>query len=138
VSSFSSEIKQVSSALMSAVDKATNDVAKEIQRRAATSTLFKGTSSGLRDSIKIINSGFMSRTVLADKDYAWYVEFGNNHHGQYIQAHGKSLKFISNGTVVFAKRVKAHGPMPFMANAAQETEPLVEAIFAAEFSKAGF
>jgi len=96
-----------------AMDKAVHEIAKIVQFKARTSTLFKGTA--LRKAIGIQNNGSLSRTVLADKDYAGYVEYGNNQKGSYIYpVRAKALHFRINGQEIFAKKVRSHGPLPFM------------------------
>lgn len=107
------------------------------QQHAKRTKLFKGDSpTGLRNNIKIIKNGSMSRTVLADKDYAFYVECGNNQKGPYIYpVRAKALRFYINGSIVFAKRVRSHGELPFMRQALEYTITKIPQIVAKEFGK---
>lgn len=100
------------------------------QKAASTSTLFKEHSeSGLKHNIKIIKSGKFVREVLADKWYAYFVEYGNNQKGQFIRpVRAKALRFISNGQLIFSKKVKAHGPIPFMHNAKDIVEKMIVSV----------
>jgi len=107
----------------SKVENSLEDIAKVAQQQAKSSHLFGGSvNGGLRAAIKILSNGRFSRTVLADKDYAGYVEYGNNQKGPYIYPiRAKALHFFMNGKEIFAKRVRAHGPLPFMDEAKQYT-----------------
>lgn len=129
MSDFSKSLRILMSKLPAALDAAVHEVATEVQTRAASSTLFKDGTGNLRSSIRILKSGDLARTVLADRDYAFYVEMGNDPGGGYIHPRGKVLRFqASGGGVVFAKRVRAHGPLPFMGSASTATQPLIEGI----------
>ena len=100
-----------------------DEIADVAKNNARATTLFKGSpDGGLRAAIRIIANGSLSRTVLADKDYAGYVEYGNNQRGPYIYpVKAKALHFFVNGTEVFAKRVRSHGPLPFFEQAEKFT-----------------
>lgn len=129
MSNFSKSLHILMSNLPAALDAAVHEVTMEVQTRAQASTLFKDGTGNLRSSICILKSGDLARTVLADKDYAFYVEMGNDPGGGYIYPRGKALRFqASGGNVVFTKRVRAHGPLPFMGNAENATQPLIEGI----------
>jgi hypothetical protein len=101
---------------------------------AKSSTLFKNRTGNLRNNIKATAptfsaNGSISAEVLADTSYAGYVEYGNNQKGPRIYTvHAKALRFVINGKVVFAKSVKAHGPLPFMGNAQGVVESLAPTI----------
>ena len=102
------------------ISNALDDIAKDTQANAKASTLYKGNE--LRQSIKMIVNGQLARTVIADKDYASYVEFGNNQKGPYIYpVNAKCLHFKINGKDIFAKRVKAHSEIPFMRDSVKIT-----------------
>lgn len=104
-----------------AVEKALDKISKVAQDHARATNLFKG--HVLKDNIIILKNGALARTVLANKDYAGYVEYGNNQQGPYIYpVRAKALRFFVNGTEVFTKRVRSHGPIPFMQAASEYAE----------------
>lgn len=108
-----------------AVNIGLDAAAEKISAEAKKTTAFKGDSpNGLRKAIKVIRNGSLERTVLADKDYAYYVEFGNNQKGPYIYpVRAKALHFFINGQEFFCKRVRSHGPLPFMRPAYENIKP---------------
>lgn len=117
-----------------AVSDALDEIAEDAQANAKASTLFKGSS--LRNAIKVISNGQLSRTVLADKDYAGYVEYGNNQEGPYIYPKkAKCLHFWANGNEVFTKKVRSHGPLPFMQNARDITINKIPSIISKHLRK---
>ena len=112
------------------VEAAIEDIAEVARDKAKASTLFGGSvNGGLRGAIRILGNGQLAKTVLADKDYAFYVEYGNNQKGPYIYpVHAKALHFYINGEEIFAKRVRSHGPLPFMEEAKEYTIKKIPAI----------
>lgn len=136
MSDFSKALEKMASQVRPAMEKALDRIAEAVQKHAKESKLYKG--SALRSSIKI-SKARLSRTVLADKEYAFWVEEGNNQKGPYIYPRkAKVLRFVSNGSVVFAKRVRAHGPLPFMAQAVAAVAPQAESIVVDELTKVFF
>lgn len=118
--------------LTSTISKTLDTLATIAQTNAQSSKFFKGSGpNGLRANIKILKNGEMSRTVLADKNYAGYVEFGNNPGGDgFIRpVNAKYLHFWINGKEIFAKKVRSHGPLPFMKTAQIITEQFIPDIF---------
>lgn len=132
---FSSEFAKLLSKLEPAIDRGVQRVAEEIQHRAETSTLFKGVTGELRKNIKVLPAGFMARVVLADRDYAFYTEWGNDHHGSYIYPKGKVLHFTANGSSVFATRVRSYSGKHFLREAARASEPNVARLLGQEIAK---
>ena len=120
------------------VERGLDRVASEIRDEAKRSTRFKdGPGAALRNSIGFVASGELARTVMADKDYAPYVEFGNNQSGEYIYPkNGKALAFQGSGGTVFAKRVRAHGPLPFMMDAVERVSPRASGLVSEELASA--
>jgi hypothetical protein len=56
--------------------------------------------------------------IVSGAEYSNYLEYGNNQEGDRIYpVHAKALHFWINGEEVFAKSVKAHGPLPFLEQA---------------------
>lgn len=85
---------------------------------AKSSRLFKDQTGALRRRIQFLRDGDTARTVIADTNYAGYVEFGNGPPGSKIYPKkAKALRFNLDGQIVFRKWVRAHGPLPFMGNA---------------------
>jgi len=120
-------LQQIQGKLVPAVEKAMDEIAKVAQQHARNTNLFKG--HVLKDNIIILKNGAMARTVLANKDYAYYLEYGNNQKGDFIYPTNKKvLHFYANGTEVFAAKVKAHGPLPFMEEAGKFAEGKATAI----------
>jgi len=104
------------------------------QKHAKASRAFKG--NVLRRNINIIYNGMFARTVIADKFYAYWVEFGNNQKGPYIYPkRAKALHFWINGKEIFAKRVRAHGPLPFMRPAGDFARKKAKGIMVKELNK---
>lgn len=69
-------------------------------------------------------------------EYSQYLEYGNNAGGDTIYPKAANvLHFFANGQEVFTKHVKAHGPLPFMDQAADKTEEQLPNIWAQEFDK---
>src|SRR5271169_4062134 len=94
-------LQQIQGKLVPAVEKAMDEIAKVAQQHARNTNLFKG--HVLKDNIIILKNGAMARTVLANKDYAYYLEYGNNQKGDFIYPTNKKvLHFYANGTEVFA------------------------------------
>lgn len=87
----------------------------EIGTQAAQNTdLFKN-NGPLKRATGFIRNGEWSGKVLANKPYAYYLEYGNDPGGGFIfPKNAKALRFKINGETIFAKKVKAHGPLPFM------------------------
>ena len=129
---FIAALNKAHSQFAAKVEDALEDMAEVAQQHAKSTTLFGGrVNGGLRAAIRILSNGRFSRTVLADKDYAGYVEYGNNQKGPYIYpVHAKALHFFMNGKEIFAKKVRAHGPIPFMEEAKQYTIKKIPSIIA--------
>jgi len=70
-------------------------------------------SGDLLSSIRIMDEGGHSITVGTDMSYAWYIEYGR---GPVTAREGHYLHWIDKTTHkdVFAKRVKATEPQPFL------------------------
>ncbi len=118
-------LSKIHDRLEKAVDVSLNNVSQKIVDEAKLTTAFKGNSStGLRQAIKFIDNGSLAKTVIADKWYAYYVEFGNNQKGPYIYpVRAKALRFYYNGQIMFRKWVRSHGPLPFLYPAYQKVRP---------------
>ena len=130
IEDFTKSLNKIYEGLEKSVDSSLNDISQQIVDDAKKTTVFKGNSpGGLRQNIKFINNGSLAKTVIADKDYAYYVEFGNNQKGPYIYpVKAKALRFYINGEVVFRKRVRSHGSMPFLRPAYEKIKPNINHI----------
>jgi hypothetical protein len=116
---FLAALRRAEQQLIPTISAALDEIAEVAKNHAKSTTLFKGAAnSGIRAAIKVLNAGQLARTVLADKDYAGYIEYGNNQKGPYIYpVKAKALHFFANGSEIFAKKVRSHGPLPFMEDA---------------------
>lgn len=116
---------------------ALDDIAKEAQQHALNTNKFQyHKSSGLKGNINIINNGHFARTVIANKNYAYYLEFGNNKSGPFIYpTKAKFLHFISNGKHIFAKKVRSHPGYHFMRDARNYATKLIPGIIQKFFKR---
>lgn len=74
--------------------------------------------------------------VVSGAEYSQYLEYGNNQHGDTIYpVVANALHFFANGEEVFTKHVSAHGPIPFMDQAADEVEKELPNLWAHQFDK---
>lgn len=75
----------------------------------------------------VILNGDSLRTVLVNKDYAFYLEEGNNQRGDYIYPkRSKLLRFKINGKTIFAPRVKAYLGKHLFEKSVNEAEPRMQ------------
>ena len=120
ISDFVTTCEHLISQLPSAMDSALDKIGKVGQQSASTSNLYKSTGH-LRKNIKYVENGQLDKAVVADTNYAGYVEFGNNQQGSIIKPKkAKALRFVVNGEVIFRKWVRAHGPIQFMSKARED------------------
>lgn len=106
------------------------------QEAARTTKLFKN-NGPLRDATNFHPIDKFSGFVLADKSYAHWLEDGNDPGGGFIYpTKSKFLHFFVNGEEIFAKKVRAHGPLPFMSDAETKVETNIESIWEKNFDKA--
>lgn len=110
-------IEHLAGEILSYTQNALDTALRETVAEAQKNHTFKSQTGRLEKAIRFRRSGFVG-TIKADTKYAAYVEYGNDPGGGYIYPkNGKFLRFRIAGRWVFARRVKAHGPMPFMAPA---------------------
>lgn len=103
--------------------------AEKAAQTASKSGLFVNRTGRLQKSIGHKMTGKFRASTSASAKHAAWVEHGNTFRSgaKYIYPkNGKFLKFSIDGKTVFARRVKASKPRPFMAEAARKTEPLFE------------
>ena len=122
-------IKDSITEIESAAEKTLQD-AGEFAREAAISTdLFK-VSSSFKAHTQFHTLDKLNGFVLTDRPWAEYLEFGNNQKGPFIRpVNAKALHFVVGGRDVFTKKVRTHGPLPFMANAGDKLDSEIENIF---------
>ena len=119
--------------IMAAISEGMDEVAEFAQKHASETSLFKNNGiNGLRNSIKIESNGAFVRTVIADKDYAPYVEYGR---GEVRPVNAKALRFVVNGELIFTKRSAPVAAKPFMAQAKAAAENEAPRIFDRIISK---
>lgn len=118
------------------VSKATLQQAGELGVEEARGTdLFKH-GNKFEQAITFQPIGGMQGRVESGAEYSGYLEYGNDQAGNIIYPKaGNVLHFTANGEDVFAKHVKAHGPLPFMDQAADEVEKQLPNLWAHEFDK---
>lgn len=121
--------------LSSTTESTVRDLADIGIKAAQETNLFK-TSSTFKEHVIFVPLDETSGFITFDADYGHWLEEGNNQKGSYIYpVNGKALKFQVNGQTIFAKKVKTHGPLPFMSNAREKVEQSIEEIFNRNFSK---
>jgi hypothetical protein len=104
------------------------------QRAARDTTLFR---AGNTFKLAITNTHTGSghnrvQTVWSTKPWSYWLEYGNNQKGPFIYpVKAKALRFKLNGTWVFRKWVRSHGPLPFMQNAAKVVGAFLPSIWEA-------
>jgi hypothetical protein len=105
------------------------------QEAARNTNRFKN-NGPLRAATNFHETGEYTGFVLADKSYAIFLEDGNNAGGAFIYpVHAKALHFKIDGKDIFAKKVRSHGPLPFMKDAQEKVENNIEEIFNKNFDK---
>lgn len=115
-------------------NKALDKIAETAQKAAQNTNKFK-TSSNFKSSI-IIQNGHFARTVIANKDYAYYLEYGNNQKGPYIYpVKAQALHFWINGKEIFTKRVRSHPGYYFMRDAQKKAISELDNIIKRTFNK---
>lgn len=130
-------LSSLSANFKNAVQEILDHIADKFRKLAIATTLFKGSeNSGVRKATRIIRNGSFARTVLADKDYAGYLEYGNNQKGAYIYpVRAKCLHFFIGNKEIFCAKAKTHGPLPFFGNARNQLIPLIPEIINQDLEK---
>lgn len=102
---------------------------------ARNTKLFKH-GNNFEQAIQFTPHGSHEGRVESGAEYSGYLEYGNNQNGDVITPKvANVLHFFANGEEVFVKSVKAHGPLPFMEQAADTVEEELPQIWAHEFDK---
>jgi hypothetical protein len=126
-------------AIEKAIEKAAHNTlvkAGELGVKEAQETSLFHHGNKFEEGIKFIPQSEYSGEVISEAEYSEYLEFGNDDGSGRIKAkNGKALHFWMNGEEVFVNSVKAHGPLPFVANAADIVEQQIANIFDEEIEK---
>jgi hypothetical protein len=105
-----------------ALEEAVNELGEFGIQQARSANLFKA-SDAFKANIKSNPINKFELEVESHSPHSYWLEEGNNQKGAYIYpVNGKVLRFQVGGKTVFAKKVRAHGPLPFMSNAKDEVE----------------
>jgi hypothetical protein len=119
-------IKQLEEAAVATV----KDLAEKAVNTARSTTAFHNT---LKEKTHFTQNG-LSAIVMDDRSYAFYLEEGNNQNGPRIYPRtAKALHFFINGSEVFAKSVRSHGPYHYVSNGRNVAENVIEQTFAKYF-----
>jgi hypothetical protein len=104
--------------------------------KAKNDTIYTPRTGNLQANTNAQNTGYMSRSIVANTFYASWVNFGNGEPGARIYpTHAKALRFEINGQVIFRKSVKTSTPKPFMTNTAKWEETHLEDAVAREINR---
>lgn len=126
-------------ALQPLIEKAAHQTAMEageLGAKAARDTKLFHNDGPLRDATNWHPIDQYSGFILADKEYATYLEDGNPSEGFIIKPiRAKTLHFWLNGEERFVKSVKAHGPLPFMQQSQDKVESEIEQIWESNWHK---
>ncbi len=129
------ELAVLSNLIVNAAHQTLLDAGKLGEDTARNTTLFKN-NGALRDATNFHPVSQFSGFVLADKSYAQYLEYGNPYAGFIIEPKvAKVLHFWIDGKEIFAKKVKAHGPLKFMEAAEKKVEEQIEHIWNNNFDR---
>lgn len=110
--------------------------AGELGVKAARNTKLFKHGNNFEQKIQFQPEGSYQGKVESGAEYSGYLEYGNNQGGEIIYPKvANVLHFFANGEEVFVKHVKAHGPLPFMDQAADEVEEKLPELWAEEFDK---
>lgn len=134
---FRSAVKKLILNIENAVDIALTELGFTTQTAAQQSRSFRSRTGNLVRSIQVLAPDRWNRVVSANAPYAHYVEFGNNRNGPWIYPkYKKALKFELNGQTVFAKRVRSHGPLPYMTPARDRAEKIAPQVISSYIARA--
>ena len=123
---FEQGIEKLIKNLQQAATRTVNALAETAVETAQNTDRFNNVK---KQSTYFIPNG-MSAIVGDDRSYAEYLEFGNNAGGPYIYPrNAKALRFKINGEIVFAKRVRSHGPYLFITNGRNYAETKIQEYF---------
>lgn len=84
----------------------------------------------LKDATQFKMSGSFASEVFDSREYAFYLEEGNNQAGDRIYpVNAKALHFFINGQEIFAKSVRAHAGYHFVESGRNIAANHIESIF---------
>lgn len=135
MSDISDAIKKKIAEIESAAEQTLQDAGKFAREEALATDLFK-VSESFKDHTQFTTLDKFNGFVRADRPWAQYLEFGNNQKGPFITpVNAKVLHFQIGGRDIFTKKVRTHGPLPFMENAGKKLEDNIEGIFIDNLNK---
>lgn len=113
------QLKKIQEGLEAAVDAGLKEAAERGAEVARTQRAYTSrSSSGLISKTVAYRQNALNHGIIANTNYASWVEFGNGPAGSRIYpTKSSALHFFIDGKEIFAKSVKASEPKPFMANA---------------------
>ena len=118
----SSNLSDLEKMLDATVADALQSAGEYAVEQARSTNLFH-TGSKFKEQIITQPVSKNKQIVWSQADWSSYLEEGNNQGGPFIYPKtAKALRFIMAGQTIFAKHVRAHGPLPFMTNAAVATD----------------
>lgn len=104
-------------------------------KEARSTTLFKH-GNDFDEAIQFTANTSLTGEVESGKEYSQWLEYGNADEGPFIYPKTANvLHFFANGEEVFTKYVTAHGPLPFMSNAADIVEQELPNLWNSEVDK---
>lgn len=125
---FRKDLARAISKLPGRVQLALKHTAQYAALMARTSKLYKKHTHELEKSIgiKVIAADHVQ--TIATAKHAWWVQNGNTPEGggNIYPKRAKALRFVINGTTIFAKWVRPAAPRPYMTEAATKAEPVFE------------
>lgn len=124
VSQFLPALRHLKAGGLKSIDRAVQHTLQYAEDQAKGTTLYRDVTGALRRNTKAtFHPGEFGLDVggdlVADTEYAQFVESGR---GPVEARDGGMLRFVSNGTVFYRKRVGPAAPRPFMRNARNMAE----------------
>lgn len=114
----------------------TLEEAGQFARREAISTDLFRVSDSFKQATQFTKLDRFNGFVQTHLDYAQYLEYGNDSEGPYIYPKNKKvLHFVVGGRDVFTKYVRSHHAYPYMANAGDKLNEVIDKVFEENLTK---
>lgn len=126
---FRASLVAAAKALRKSIFQAVSESARKAAEFARATTLFRDRNKQLRPSIRAKTLSPTRAQAIAGARHGAWVELGNTFRSgaRYIYPkRAKFLRFEIDGQTIFARRVRASAPRPFMTEAGKKTEPLFD------------
>jgi hypothetical protein len=117
-----------------AAEKTLQDAGK-FARDAALSTDLFHVGGNFRDKTQFHTLDRFNGFLLTDNDYAQFLEYGNNQKPFITPTNKKCLHFVVGGKDIFTKKVRTHGPLPYMSEAGDQLEEVIDKMFEENLNK---